>query len=67
MHQKSAPAQAGSTYTPRSDHDLNEIKQLAIGMDSAMDRVRSETSVTETTIKAPQSDQWSTRVPVCQQ
>ena len=67
LHKNSALAQAGSTSTPRPDLHLNEINQLAIGTDSATDRVRSETSVTETTIKAPQSDQWSTRVPVCHQ
>ena len=64
-HQKSALAQAGSISISTPDLHLNKIKHLAVGMDSAVNIVRSETSVTETTIKAPQSDQWSTRVPAC--
>jgi len=65
MHKNGAPAQAGSNPAPPLNFHLNKISNLPIGMDPAVDSARSETSVTETTIKAPQSDQWSTRVPVC--
>jgi hypothetical protein len=63
----SASAQAGSRPSRCLNRHLNKNSNLAIGMDSAEDPVRSETSVIETTIKAPQSDQWSTRVPACNQ
>ncbi|OAN88931.1 hypothetical protein A8B84_10115 [Marinobacter sp. EhC06] len=65
MHKNSALAQPRSTPAPPLNFYHNKISKLAIGMDSAEYPLRSETLVTETTIKAPQSDQWSTRVPVC--
>ncbi len=65
MHKNSASAQARGNLTPTLKSTVNKNKDLQTGMDSAVNLLRSETSVTETTIKAPQSDQWSTRVPVC--
>jgi len=65
MHKNSALAQTRSKPGLRLKLHSNKISELAIGMESAEGTIRSERSVTETTIKAPQSDQWSTRVPVC--
>ncbi len=64
-HKNSARAQARSSSALLLKFHHRENKHLPIGMDSAEVPLRSETSVTETTIKAPQSDQWSTRVPAC--
>ena len=67
MHKNSALAQARSRPVRHLKSHHNKNSNLAIGMDSAEYPLRSEKSVTETTINAPQSDQWSTRVPVCHQ